>query len=183
MPEDLSSCDDLTLASRCAAREEAAWEELIRRSGAAEQAVRRLFVRAGMPDPEAETEEVMAALVAALLENGGARLKAYRPPVPLWAYLMVIARNLALNVLRRRRPLALEAAGDLGWVPAESPVDSERLSQAMERLEPRQRLLLQLVYWEGLGHDEVAPLLGLEPGSVGPLMTRTREALRKLLSE
>lgn len=183
-PKAPGTWTDLTLAGRCAARDEAAWEELLRRIGpSALHVMARVFRRAGLPDPEAEAGEALGSLASALLDHGARALRAYRPPIPLRIYLGVIARNVACRALRKHRPaLPLDAvdAEDLSWVPVEKPLDAERLRQAMEGLAPRDRLLLQLVYWKGLGYAEAAQVLGVAPGTIGPLLTQAREALRRL---
>lgn len=189
-PPDPQSWDDATLARRCAAREETAWRELLRRAGpAAEEAMRRVFRNAGLSDPKTEALEAMGSLATTLLERDAAVLRAYRPEIPLWAYLAVVAHSVACKALRKRHPTFSLEEADLGqaerlvWDEGEDtlPVPPERLQQALQQLDPRERLLLQLVYWEGLSHEEVAKVLGLKSTSIGSLLTRTRAALRELL--
>ena len=181
---DPRTWDDVLLAARCAAREEAAWLELLRRAGpAAEGALRRAFARTGIPGPNREAAEAMGDWASMLLERDGALLRAYRPPVPLAAYLAVIARTVAFRILRKRHPgLSLEAAGPLPSPEApELPGSPEGLAAALPVLPERDRLLLRLLYWEGLSYAQVAGILGISPASMGPLVTRAREALRKTM--
>lgn len=186
-PETGEDWSDAALALRCAARESAAWEELLRRTGAvAERVMGRVFRRAGVPDPRREAAEAMGAVVVALLERDGALLRAYRPAHPLKTYLAVVARSVAHRALRGRPPCPRSdvALDDLAWAGEDAlPTGREELEAALAGLPPRDRLMLRLVYWEGLGQEETARILGLKPGSLGPLMTRSRAALRDRLQD
>jgi RNA polymerase sigma-70 factor (ECF subfamily) len=189
---DPSRWDDETLALRCAVRDDAAWQELLRRVGSAvEAALRRAFARAGAPDPAREAAEAMGDWASALLERDGALLRAHRPGTPLVAYLAVVARTVAFRIMRKRRPrlsLDVEAPGGTPWRDLlESPSEQgegdlpARVAKAMERLPARDSLILRLLYWEGLSYGEAAPVLGVSPESLGPLASRARKALREAL--
>lgn len=192
--DDPRSWDDLTLARRCAAREEAAWEEFLRRFGPAVQGVlRHVFAKAGLPDPLHEAEEALGDLARALLHRDAASLRAYRPPATLQAYLRVVARNTAVDLLRRRRAsLSLDAASpgrpplrDLLEAPGatEPEFGAEELERALARLPSQEVLALRLAYWDGKPLAEVARILGIPLGTLGPLMTRARAALRQALGK
>ena len=96
------------------------------------------------------------------------------------AWLFGIARNAALDELRRRkRTVALVAE------PAEvaSPDDPDLAARratvraAIGRLEPRDRELIALKYHGGLANADVAALLGTSESNVG---TRLHRAMTKL---
>lgn len=170
------------LALRCADRDDAAWRELLELAGpSAESVMRRVFRRAGVPDPSREAADAMGAWALALLARDGALLRAYREDrAPLSVYLAVVARSTAIRILEKRHPhRPLEEAEAPARLLGEEPaVELERLREALARLEPRERLLLQLVYWDAMAPEEVARVLGVQPGSIGSLLTRARAALR-----
>lgn len=97
-------------------------------------------------------------------------------------WLFAIARNAALDELRRRRRtagLAGELADDL---PAtdEDPGAAERratVARALAGLAPRERELIALRFHAGLGNAEVGRLLGTSETNVG---TRVHRAMTKL---
>ena len=98
-----------------------------------------------------------------------------------------IATNLARDARRRslaRIPAEL-AGADIEGVPsgegAEATERSADLTHAMERLKPRERAMLWLAYGEGATHVEIAQTLGLQPGSLKPLLFRARKKLASLL--
>jgi len=99
------------------------------------------------------------------------------------AWLFGIARNAALDELRRRgrqAELAAEPA-DLTAAPAhESAEASERrltVSRALAALQPRERELIALKYFAGLANAEIAQVLGLSESNAG---TRLHRAVTKL---
>jgi RNA polymerase sigma-70 factor (ECF subfamily) len=102
------------------------------------------------------------------------------------AWLFGIARNAALDELRRRgRQAELTAEPeDLNARPVDGGAEhSERrlaVSAALERLEPRERELIALKFFAGLENREIARVLGIGESNAGTrlhrAMTRLREA-------
>jgi RNA polymerase sigma-70 factor, ECF subfamily len=142
------------------------------------------------------------AYVAGLLHDGPAAEevtatafeRAYRkrnrfdPRKGEWrAWLFGIARNAALDELRRRgrqAELAAEPA-DLDSPAVDSGAErSERrlaLRAALATLEPRERELIALKFFAGLGNAEIASVLSISESNAGTrvhrAVTRLREAL------
>ena len=107
------------------------------------------------------------------------------------AWLVTIARSRALDRLRSAgsRQRAERAAGvelaaavrppaavDVADAVAASQA-GERVSEALERLEPQHRDVLQLAYFGGLSQTEIAERLGAPLGTV---KSWTRQALLRL---
>lgn len=96
------------------------------------------------------------------------------------AWLCAIARTRALDRLRRRasrREEPSEAARGPGASPAPRTEEALAVRKAMEGLTPDQRHALELAYYEGLTHTEIAARLG-EP--LGTVKTRIRSAMIRL---
>jgi RNA polymerase sigma-70 factor, ECF subfamily len=101
------------------------------------------------------------------------------------AWLFGIARNAALDELRRRgrqAELTVEPA-DLGAAAAhESAEESERriaVSTALAALEPRQRELIALKFFAGLGNAEIAAVIGVSESNAGTKLHRAITKLRE----
>lgn len=96
-------------------------------------------------------------------------------------YVYGIARNVIANAHRsdrRRRALQVRAMAVSRVGEAERPHRHDLVLDAFERLPERDRELLRLVAWDGLGHAEVAELLGLSVTAVANRISRARRRLR-----
>ena len=127
-------------------------------------------------------------------------LASYRPQYPFTAWLFRIARNAAIDEIRRRR---------LTLVPLDEPVDTEegtlgrqvaadeagpeqlfmddefrnQLEGAIAQLPEKYREPLVLRHAAEMSYDEIAEALELPLGTVKTRVFRAREALRSGLSD
>jgi len=103
------------------------------------------------------------------------------------AWLMTIARSRAIDRIRsskhdqQKDPLdAVAELSDREPSPEQATVDSERrrlVRAALDTLPAEQREVVELAYYSGLSHSEIASRLGQPLGTV---KTRTRLAMIKL---
>ena len=113
----------------------------------------------------------------------------YREEAAFKTWLYTVARNLALDSLRKRkRTLPLdeaEAVADRETVE-ERVLRDERaraLHRAMAALPSEQRQALILFYFEGLPYKEIASVLGRSVHAAENLVYRARQTLKKRLLE
>ena len=104
------------------------------------------------------------------------------------AWIVTIARSRAIDRLRSGRleqqsKEPLDAVGEIRATtvsPEESTFSSERqqlIRSALDALSPEQREVIELAYYSGLSHTEIAAKLGQPLGTV---KTRTRLGMMKL---
>ena len=102
------------------------------------------------------------------------------------AWMLTIARNCAIDVIRRRRTHLDEPLGDTAeLLPAPDRTDDEVMRRAdvamidgaLDTLPDTQRQILDLAYFAGLSHTEIATQLKLPLGTV---KGRMRLGLNKL---
>jgi RNA polymerase sigma-70 factor, ECF subfamily len=135
---------------------------------------------AGLLRDEAAAEEVTAAAFERAYRKRN-RFDPSRGEPRAW--LFGIARNAALDELRRRgRQAELTAEpADLDSLGAdEGGEHSERrlaVSAALERLQPGERELVALKFFAGLANAEIAQVLGTSESNAG---TRLHRAMTKL---
>lgn len=132
--------------------------------------------------PEAE-EVVQDAFMRAWREAGSFD----RTRGSALAWLITLTRNRSIDLVRSRRRRALhedEAADaeprEASPTPELALVDAERAAAvrlALETLRPEQRAVLDLAYFAGLSHSEIAEKLGQPLGTV---KTRILQAVRHL---
>ena len=100
----------------------------------------------------------------------------------LGAWLAVIARNRAIDVLRKRKPetdiedIVVSVAPDLAS-EADRSRAAEKVRGALGAMPSAQRSALEMAYFQGLSHSEIADKTG-EP--LGTIKTRIRAGLTML---
>ncbi len=105
------------------------------------------------------------------------------------AWLFGIARNAALDELRRRgrhAALAAEPVDAMSEAAADGFEASERriaLGAALDRLEAGERELIALKYFAALGNAEIAALLGISESNAGTRIHRAINKLREAFDE
>lgn len=104
------------------------------------------------------------------------------------AWLFGIARNAALDELRRRgrhAELAAEPRDDAPGPDEAAEVGLRRaaLRDALAGLSPRERELVALKFFAGLGNAEIADVIGVSETNAGTRLHRTIEKLRRACDE
>jgi RNA polymerase sigma factor (sigma-70 family) len=105
------------------------------------------------------------------------------------AWLFGIARNAALDELRRRGRQATLTADPADEGRAEPGDEAERglrvsaIRAALERLTPRERELVSLKFFAGLSNGEIAGVLGVSESNAGTKLHRTITKLREACDE
>ena len=105
------------------------------------------------------------------------------------AWLFGIARNAALDELRRRRrqaTLAAEPADDAAIAPeqgADVALRRAALRAAIASLAPRERELVALKFFAGLTNSEIATVIGVSETNAGTRLHRVIEKLRSACDE
>jgi RNA polymerase sigma-70 factor (ECF subfamily) len=128
--------------------------------------------------------------------------KKYRPRSKFSTWLFTIANNLALNSIRARQrkpvvPLNVRESGPLGARPQEQLVPdpgtgpqarvqkdelAQRIREALETLNERQRMAVVLNKFEDMNYAEIAEVMGLTTKAVKSLLSRARMNLRSALT-
>ena len=128
-----------------------------------------------LKDP-ANAEDVMQEVFIKLWQNPQTFVQSRGS---LAAWLLVVARNRAVDVLRRRKPsvsvedVVLVAATNVA-ADAERRTMMEKVRFALQGLPPEQQKSMELAYFEGLSHSEIAAQTG---DALGTVKTRIRSAL------
>ena len=124
-------------------------------------------------------EDVLQEVFLQLWRNPGA-FDAARGSLGAW--LAVITRNRAIDALRRRKPetdiedVVLSVAPDLAG-DADRSRAAAKVRGVLGTMPPPQRTALEMAYFEGMSHSEIASKTG-EP--LGTIKTRIRAGLMVL---
>ena len=99
------------------------------------------------------------------------------------AWLFAIARNAALDELRRRKRSATltfdPAADDEPAADGPAPEQRATVRAALAALDPRERELVALKFHAGLSNAEIGALLGISESNAGTKVHRALTKLRK----
>lgn len=135
-------------------------------------AVYRYFVRRA---PAEDAEDLAAEVLATAWRR--------REDVPEGAELPWLYRTAGFvlaNHRRKRRPVLVadvpESAGDDGD-PALAAVADDEVRRALAAISERDRQILVLHAWEGLGGAELAEVLGISRGGADAALSRARSRL------
>jgi RNA polymerase sigma-70 factor, ECF subfamily len=168
---------DRTLDARFAEGDQTALREAYDRHGGWVLAVARRGL--GSPhDAEDVTQQVFAKLMTAIG-------KYQERDVSFSAWIMRVARNVAVDHLRRRRAIPCEEVRELepGAEDDASRSRSMMLRDALASLPEEQREVIVLRHLVGLSPGEIAGRLGRTEPSIHGLHHRGRSALRTTLAE
>lgn len=100
-----------------------------------------------------------------------------------WLFRIAVNRSIQDSRKRKRRPaqVDIEAAA---WVPAPSLPDSDpKVQIALQRINPADRALLMLFYWEDLSLQEISESLGTNVNAAKTRLYRAREKFRAAYEE
>jgi RNA polymerase sigma-70 factor (ECF subfamily) len=158
------------------ARSEDALRELYQRYARSAFSLARRIMRSDT-DAEDVTQEVFVKIWQKALEYAPAR-----GSVSTW--LMTIAHHTAIDALRRRTARdtihpeedELERAPDTR-IDIDNTLENVMVTQAMQGLTPEERQLIELAYFEGLSHSQLATRTGIP---LGTIKSRIRVGLQKL---
>ena len=170
--------EDAALLTRIVARDEAAVEELYARYAGPLYSLAYQVTGA-----ERFAQDVVQETFVAVWRDA-VRFDPERGAVGPW--LFSLARHKAIDLVRREQNVRKRTADvDLEFEQADDDVDQEawlrirreRVRAAIEELTPLQREALELAFFGGLTHVEVAERLGIP---LGTAKTRIRSALLRL---
>jgi len=176
--EHNSSESDLALLDRVRGRDEAAMAALYDKY---KRLVYTISLRV-LGDPQA-AEDLSQEVFLRVWRNPDMQV----PPSGMAPWFAVVARNRSIDVLRQRKNFvdvdATVMENELGFSP---DFDHDRLiqqaRQAMQNVSDDQRQALQMAFFEGLTHTEIAARTGLPLGTVKTRIRSAVTTLRKVMA-
>jgi RNA polymerase sigma-70 factor (ECF subfamily) len=182
---------DQVLLDRCLRHEAGAWKTFVDRFlGLIFHVVQRTSQMVGMPLRAADVEDVAAEVLLQVIKNDFAVLRRFRRQSSLATYLTVIARRVCLHELNRRSaermpvqaPDRPQAEPDRLTAPAlfSQLENEEEVKRLLLRLPAPERHVVRLFYLEGHTYQEISSELGIPVNTLGPMLFRARQRLRKM---
>lgn len=114
------------------------------------------------------------------------RIEQFNGESSLATWLYRIAVNEALQFLRRKAPLQLDAQLENSFpnsdIAHDRVVAALDLDKALEQLDPLDRTILLLRYQDDLDYRVIAAVMGCPAGTVASRLNRARQRIRELLA-
>lgn len=181
----MEEIDDVTLMSRAAAGDLAAFEALVER-----HQMLVIGTVARMLGNHSDADDIAQQVFVRVWRSA----KRYQPSAKFTTWLLTITRNLVFNECRRRKrhpvqTLDLEGKGqpmpvDRGATPDAALLDHELqrvIDCAITALPEKQRLAVVLRRYEEKSYEEIGEIIGLSVPAVKSTLFRARVQLRESL--
>jgi len=175
----MDAADDMGLLTRIRSGDQEAMSALFDRYGTMVYSVALRVLR-----DRGEAEDVMQDIFVQVWRNPGAFVSGKGS---LAGWLVVVARNRCIDMIRRRRPadpvelFSLSSPTDLAR-EAEQKSLLEKIQGLVNSLPDEQRKSIELAFFEGLTHSEIAQKTGDPLGTVKTRIRLALTAIRKALT-
>lgn len=180
---------DRTLVQRCLSHDPGAWNDFVDRYlGLIYHVIHHTaHLRSVVLRPE-DVEDLAAEVLVQVVAKDYTVLRNFQGKSSLATYLTVIARRICVHELARRAVAQqVHTSGDgHKLADAEAPptreagLDSlEEVQRLLARLPRRAREVVRLFYLEGRSYEEISTQLHLPINTIGPVLSRAKQALRK----
>ena len=171
---------DLTLIQSMASGDLHALDELYARHGPGILSYLTTFLNNRQQAEEVLQDVMLTAWTSAATFRGESKVR---------TWLLVIARNRAINSVRRKSPhvipfdeaLDSPSADTTPMERVEKNARKQMLNEALSRLPEAHREILELVFYHQLTGPEVAEVLDINLGTVKSRLHRAKEMLRRVL--
>lgn len=182
MQKPLQAADLIALLARVAERDRDAFSGLYTATSA------KLFGVVWRILPSKERAEDVLQDVYVRIWNRAASFDPAKASAIAW--MAAIARNRAIDEIRRRVPVSIEDTPQALDVPAEGmdplaaaqqSAELQRLQDCLQGLETERREIVLLAYYTGLSRDEIAQRFGHPVGTIKTWLHRSLAQLRKCL--
>jgi RNA polymerase sigma-70 factor (ECF subfamily) len=181
---------DREILKRCLNHESGAWNDFVDRFlGLIYHVIQHTAYLRSYPLRPEDTEDLAAEILLAMVANDYAVLRQFRGQCSLATYLTVIARRTVVQEMARRQAAREVLPRGDGKALEEEEYEDRSASHGLESLEEvgkllqklpgKERAVVRLYYLEGRSYEEISTELNVPVNSIGPILSRARQKLRK----
>jgi len=182
--------DDSRLVAECVRGNTRAWEHLVDAYGpAVHEAARFTLQRVLGGAQDEDIANVYQGVLLGLCQRNFHRLRSFQSRSTFKTWITSVTARFALNYIRaEKRKGSLKFASLEDAAPDAIPADRaelmpdderEILYRAIDRLPPRERLLVRLFFLDGLSYKSISQVMRIPLNSISPLMMKAKEALKR----
>lgn len=186
--------EESRLVAECIRGNSNAWERLLETFGPAVHEAARFTLRRVLgAAQEEDVANVYQGVLLGLCDRNFHRLRLFQSRSTFKTWITSVTARFALNYIRSEK-----RKGSLKYAPLEegaadqqpaadgperlSDDERELLFQAIDRLPPRERLLIRLFYLDGLSYRAIGQVMKIPVNSISPLLMRAKETLKRSVS-
>jgi RNA polymerase sigma-70 factor (ECF subfamily) len=186
-------CDiDKQLIDRCLRKEPGAWNDFVDRyMGLIYHVIHHVSHARSIALSGADIEDIAAEIFLAIVDDDYGVLRRFNGASALPTYLTVVARRVCVKeVIKRHREAELghtnahrAIVGDDGSGEAEAIASAEEVERMLEHLSDREAEVVRLYHLRYLNYRQIAKQLGIPENSVGPILAKARQNLRRVAEQ
>ena len=179
---------DRQLLDRCLRHEQGAWNDFVDRyMGLIYHVIHHVSHARSLVLSAPDVEDLAAEIFLGIVDDDYRVLRQFKGASALPTYLTVVARRICVKeVIKRHREAELghlsahraivddEAAGH-----AEAIASAAEVEQMLENLPERDAEVIRLYHLKYLNYRQIGKQLGIPENSVGPILSKARQRLRR----
>ncbi len=181
---------DRNLLERCLQRKPRAWEDFVDRfMGLVVHVVNHSASARGVRLTPEDRDDLTSEVFVNLIKDDFAILRHFRGLSSLATYLTVVARRIVVRSLlqhKRSDPLGdgagrrtVETVADPQQGPSDRLGDREEVERLLEDLQDSEARIVRMYHLEGKSYQEISQAVGVPENSVGPILSRARNKMRR----
>lgn len=183
---------DRQLLDRCLQHEPGAWNDFVDRyMGLIYHVIHHVsHARSVVLSPE-DVEDIAAEIFLAIVDDDYRTLRQFRREAALPTYLAVVARRTCVKeMIKRKREAELghvtaprAVAGEEESSEIEPIATAEEVERMLDGLPDREAQAVRLYHLKYLNYRQIGKQIGIPENSVGPILARARQRLRRLAEQ
>jgi RNA polymerase sigma-70 factor (ECF subfamily) len=183
---------DRQLLDRCLRHEPGAWNDFVDRyMGLIYHVIHHVAHARSLVLSPADIEDIAAEIFLGIVDDDYGVLRRFKGSSSLPTYLTVVARRICVReVVKRHREAELghttahrAFVGDDSSSEVEPIATSEEVERMLKDLPQREAEVVRLYHLSYLNYRQIGKQLGIPENSVGPILTRARQQLRRVAEQ
>jgi RNA polymerase sigma-70 factor (ECF subfamily) len=177
---------DRNLLNRCLERKPRAWEDFVDRfMGLVIHVINHSAQSRSIRLTSEDREDLAGEVFLTIVKDNFAVLRHFRGESSLATYLTVVTRRVVVQQLLKSKsaarltPPPLPAAnGDSQ--PIERLQNRDEVERLMDELDGPEAEVVRMYHLDGKSYREISETAGIPENSIGPLLSRAREKMRRV---
>ena len=180
---------DRQLIDRCLKHEPGAWNDFVDRyMGLIYHVIHHVSHARSLVLTPVDIEDIAAEIFLGIVDDDYAVLRNFKGASSLPTYLTVVARRICVReVVKRHREAELghitaprAVVADDGSADIEPIASAEEVDRMLKDLSEREAEVVRLYHLKYLNYRQIGKQLGIPENSVGPILAKARQKLRRV---